>query len=125
MSKNKKQKWINIESRTNLAGVQYSDYQLVCGSLKPGTIVDLIGEPCNLHDNMAIRVEYSGILLGYIPTRTTLQSELWRYHKLGCKLNAIITAFNKTNPTWCMITVQCIRTECRDAEVVESSLIKF
>lgn len=109
-----KPKWIKVEGRTNLAGVQYSDYQLICVSLKPGTIVRLVGEPQNRYDNMAIRVEYKGISIGYIPARTVLQSELWNYHKRGAKIVAVITAFNKNNPTWSAITIQCLRTQVEE-----------
>lgn len=108
----KLRKWENIEGRINLSGVQYSDYQLVCGgnkSLKPGTVLQLFGEPLNKHDSLAIRVEYKGIFLGYIPQGSIHQSELWNSHRNGYKCIAVLTAFNKNNPTWCMITVQCKR----------------
>lgn len=110
MKPNKQTKWENVEGRFNVAGVQYSDYQLVCRSLKPGTVVSLIGETRNEFDNRAIRIEYKGIKLGYVPGKSIQQSELWNAHNRGCKCIAIITAFNKTNPTWCMITVQAKKT---------------
>lgn len=100
-------KWINIEGRFNVAGVQYSDYQLVVGNIKPGTILKLVGEPYNKFDNLTIRIEYQGIKLGYVPRFSIQQSELWRHHKEGRKCIAVLTSFNKTNPTWNMITVQC------------------
>lgn len=105
----KKPKWQDIGPRINLAGVQYSDYQLIAGGLKPGTVVDLVGEPGNPHDFKAIRVEYQKISLGYIPARTdsNLQSVLWWEHNKGAKIIGVVTAFEKSNPTWCMITIQC------------------
>ncbi len=103
-------KWQKIEDRFNLSGVQYSDYQLVVGT-PVGKTVDLIGEPSNQYDRDAIRVEYMGIKLGYIPSKSIFQSELIRYHKQGCKCIGIITAFSKANPTWRMITIQLMRTE--------------
>lgn len=109
-TKPKHNKWENIEGRFNVAGVQYSDYQLIFKCLKPGTVVNLIGEPTNLYDSLAIRVEYKGIKLGYIPRHSIQQSELWNSHRRGCKCIGIITAFNKNNPTWCLITIQVKRT---------------
>lgn len=100
-------KWVDIEGRFNVAGVQYSDYQLICGGIKAGTVVKLIGEPYNTNDKYAIRLEYRGIKLGYIPKFSIQQSELWRHHKAGRKCICVVTSFNKTNPTWCMITAQC------------------
>lgn len=105
----KEPKWSDIGPRINLAGVQYSDYQLIAGGLKPGTVVDLVGEPGNPHDSKAIRVEYQKISLGYIPVKTdsNLQSVLWWEHNKGAKIIGVITAFEKSNPTWNMITIQC------------------
>lgn len=109
-----KTKWENIESRINVAGVQYSDYQLICGKLKAGTVVQLFGEPSNKYDTMAISVRYKGIKLGYIPKYSIHQSECWHAHRQGRKVIAVITAFNKTNPTWCMITIQIKRTASKN-----------
>lgn len=100
-------KWIDIEGRFNVSGVQYSDYQLICGGIKAGTVVELVGEPKNKFDNLAIRLQYRGIKIGYIPQFSIQQSELWRHRRANRKCICIITAFNKTNPTWCMITAQC------------------
>lgn len=107
-------KWSDIGPRINLAGVQYSDYQLIAGGLKPGTVVDLVGEPGNPHDSTAIRVEYQKIKLGYIPKNTmcivipySLNYNLWVHHNKGAKIIGVITAFEKSNPTWNMITIQC------------------
>lgn len=110
-TKPKEPKWQDIGPRINLAGVQYSDYQLIAGGLKPGTVIDLVGEPGNPHDNKAIRVEYQKISLGYVPRlaqgHPMLQSDLWRAHNSGAKIIGVITAFNKDYPAWCMITIQC------------------
>lgn len=106
----KNKQWYDIEGRINLAGVQYSDYQKLSSKvLKPGLVLALIGEPNNPFDKLAIRVEYAGYRLGYIPRQTIHQSEIWNAHRRGCKCIAVLTAFNKTNPTWAMITIQVKR----------------
>lgn len=108
-SEKKVTKWENVEGRLNLAGVQYGDYQRISTVLKPGLILKMVGEPTNKYDKMAIRVEYAGYLLGYIPRFSIQQSECWNAHTNGYKLIAVLTAFNKTNPTWSMITIQIKR----------------
>ena len=109
--KTKETKWENIEGRFNLSGVQYSDYQLICVRLKAGTVVQFIGEPSNHFDNKAIRVQTKeGIKLGYVPSHTVQQSEIWNARDNKQKCIGVITAFNKSNPTWCMITVQAKKT---------------
>lgn len=106
----KQKQWENIEGRVNLAGVLWSDYQkLEPRVLKAGLVLKLIGEPSNVYDKYAIRVEYAGYFLGYIPQGTIHQSELWNANRNGYKCIAVLTAFNKTNPTWSMITIQLKR----------------
>lgn len=106
----KEKQWQDIEGRINLAGVQWSDYQRLQPRIfKAGLVLKLVGEPSNLHDKRAIRVEYAGYSLGYIPRATIHQSELWNAYERGFKCIAVLTSFNKTNPIWCMITVQLKR----------------
>lgn len=106
-------KWQFIEGRFNLAGVNYSDYQWVEKHLKPGLVLTLVGEPSNRYDSLAIRVEYKGIKLGYVPRYSIFQSELWTAHRRGAHCIAVLTAFKKNNPTWSLITVQCKKTVIR------------
>lgn len=103
-------KWKCICERICLAGVTYSDYNKVWRSVKAGAVLQLVGEPYNPHDNYAIRVEYKGTKIGYIPTRTALQTECWRAHREGSKIVAVLVAVNRTNPTWSMFVVQVKRT---------------
>lgn len=110
MKKLKEKQWQDVEGRVNLAGVMYSDYaKLSAKVFKPGLVLKLIGEPYNLFDRLAIRVEYAGYKLGYIPKQTIHQSELWNANRNGYKCIAVLTAFNRNNPTWSMITVQLKR----------------
>lgn len=121
--KTKTNKWIDVEGRVNLAGVQYSDYQLVFKGLKAGTVLQLVGEPKNPFDSKAVRVQYNGIKLGYLPRFSIQQSEVWNAHANGSKVIAVVTAFNKTNPTWMMITVQVKKTVGKEQRIIEE--VKF
>lgn len=116
-------KWVDIEGRVNLAGVQYSDYQLVFKGLKAGTVLQLVGEPSNKWDNKAVRVQYNGIKLGYLPRFSIQQSEVWNAHSRGSKCMAVVTAFHKTNPTWMMITVQVKKTPSKREQQLDE--VKF
>nr|WP_248030013.1 HIRAN domain-containing protein [Streptococcus suis] len=40
----------------------------VIDQLKPGTPVQLVGEPSNPHDSEAVAIFYQGTKLGYIPS---------------------------------------------------------
>ena len=50
-----------------LAGSQYYDLTVVRGQLKVGDRLTLVREPGNRHDVNAIRVEWQGHKLGYLP----------------------------------------------------------
>ena len=99
-------KWETVGGRVHLAGVIYSDYQQVAKHLKPGTVLTLIGEPSNEHDRLAIRVEYKGVHIGYVPARSREQFAAWEAHKEGRKLIAVLTGVALTNPTWHMFVIQ-------------------
>ena len=50
-----------------LAGFRYGEAAHVWGLLKPGDALDLVREPDNPHDANAVRVEWRGSKLGYVP----------------------------------------------------------
>lgn len=106
MKKTKQTKWQDYGGRFNIAGVQYSDYQQLPASVKAGEKLVLVGERNNTFDNKAIRIECRGIKIGYIPAHTAIQAGLWSEHEKGSKCIGILTAINRTNPTWYMFTVQ-------------------
>lgn len=91
--------------RTNIAGVQFSDYQ-TCVGIKAGSKLKLWWEPSNKFDAQAIRVEYCGTKIGYIP-KGPMQQSLHSYREAGTRVYASIVSYNKTNPTWNMFVVKC------------------
>lgn len=50
-----------------LAGFQYHAAPALWSELKVGDELDLIREPANPHDARAVRVEWRGMQLGYLP----------------------------------------------------------
>lgn len=86
-----------------IKGVGYADYQLA-KNLKAGDELVLKPERTNKYDNNAIRVETKqGVHLGYIAKEDT--HIFWHYRKQGVKITTLLTAFNKTNPTWQMLAI--------------------
>jgi hypothetical protein len=100
-----KNKKIEI-ARLSLVGVQYPAYPLVVGTIKTGSKLKLYWEKNNAFDSMAIRVEYNGVKIGYIP-KGEFQDLLHNYRENGIKVYSSITAHNKTNPTWYMFCIKC------------------
>ena len=54
---------------SQLAGFRYHEAPLVFPELRTGDRLDLIREPDNPHDPNAVRVEWRGRRLGYVPRR--------------------------------------------------------
>lgn len=91
--------------RTNIAGVQFADYQLA-KNLKAGSKLTLIWEQSNPHDNNAIKIMFGKIKLGYIPRHLT--SILHEYREAKIKLTCILTAYNKNNPSYQALHVKVV-----------------
>ena len=58
-----------IVQRSPLAGFRHYDGGAVLRDLKPGDRLELVREPDNPHDANAVRVEWRGVKLGYVPRR--------------------------------------------------------
>ena len=58
-----------VVQRSPLAGYRYYEAPALAGMLRPGERLDLIREPENPHDANAVRVEWQGRALGYVPRR--------------------------------------------------------
>lgn len=58
-----------VVQRSPLAGFRHYDGGEVLRSLKPGDRLELVREPDNPYDANAVRVEWRGIKLGYVPRR--------------------------------------------------------
>jgi hypothetical protein len=56
-----------IVQRSPLAGFRHHQGGEVLRSLKPGDRLELVREPANPYDASAVRVEWRGVTLGYVP----------------------------------------------------------
>lgn len=52
-----------------LAGFRYYDAKALWNEMRVGDALTLVREPANPHDANAVRVEWRGRLLGYVPRR--------------------------------------------------------
>ena len=52
-----------------LAGFQYYQGKQLWNEIKVGDVLTLVREPANPHDSNAVRVEWRGQQLGYVPRR--------------------------------------------------------
>jgi len=58
-----------IVQRSPLAGFRHYEGGRVLRELKPGDRLELVREPRNPYDANAVRVEWRGVKLGYVPRR--------------------------------------------------------
>jgi hypothetical protein len=76
-----------------LAGFVYYDGQAVWDRMKVGDRLTLAREPDNAHDSNAVRLEWQGRMLGYVPRRDN--ADLARQMDHGAKVEARITELNR------------------------------
>ena len=76
-----------------LAGFVYYDGQAVWERMKTGDRLTLVREPANPHDTNAIRLEWQGHMIGYVPRREN--ADLARQMDLGTRAEARITALSR------------------------------
>ena len=58
-----------LVQRSSLAGYRYYEAPSLAAAFKPGDTLDLVREPDNPHDTNAIRVDWRGRKIGYIPRK--------------------------------------------------------
>ena len=76
-----------------LAGFVYYDGQAVWDRMKVGDRLTLAREADNAHDPNAVRLEWQGRMLGYVPKRDN--SDLARQMDHGAKVEARITELTR------------------------------
>jgi hypothetical protein len=81
-----------------LAGFQYYDGKALWDSLKVGDALTLVREPDNPHDPLAVRVEWQGRKLGYLPRREN--QAVARQLDHGNPLQARIVRLSKHRNPW-------------------------
>ncbi|HEV7800724.1 MAG TPA: HIRAN domain-containing protein [Burkholderiales bacterium] len=77
-----------------LAGFVYYDGQAVWERMKSGDRLTLVREPANPHDTNAVRLEWQGRMLGYVPMRDN--PDLARQMDHGARVEARITDLNRS-----------------------------
>lgn len=80
-----------------LAGFRHHDGKAVWDRMATGDVLDLVREPNNPHDGNAVRVEWQGHKLGYVPRR---ENQIAKQMDAGLSLTARITKLEKRRGPW-------------------------
>ena len=81
-----------------VAGFQFHEGKQVWDQLKVGDALALVREPANPHDARAVRVEWNGHMLGYVPRAEN--DAVARQLDRGNKLEARILRLTKHRDPW-------------------------
>jgi len=81
-----------------LAGFRYYEGKQLWSEMKVGDTLQLVREPDNSHDPNAVRVEWQGHQLGYVPRADN--EALARFMDRGSKAEARITRLKKSRNPW-------------------------
>lgn len=74
-----------------VAGLRHHDAKLVWDSLRVGDTVELVREAQNVHDGNAVRVDWNGSVLGYLPQAQNqfVARQLDRGNALRARISAL------------------------------------
>jgi HIRAN domain len=87
-----------IVQRSPLAGFQYYDGKVLWDNMRIGDGLTLVREPQNPHDANAVRVEWKGQPLGYVPRRDN--SDVARQMDRGAPVQARIVNLKEARNPW-------------------------
>lgn len=78
------------------AGLRYHEAKAVWDQMKEGDVLALVREPGNPHDANAVRVEWNGHQLGYIPRaeNAAVARQMDRGNKLAARIKKLTTYRN-------------------------------
>lgn len=87
-----------IVQQSPLAGFQYYEGKVLWDNIRVGDTLALVREPQNPHDANAVRVEWKGQPLGYVPRRDN--SDVARQIDRGVPVQARIVRLKEARNPW-------------------------
>jgi hypothetical protein len=89
-----------------LAGFQFHAGKKLWPEMRVGDALSLIREPDNSHDTRAVRVEWHGEFIGYVPRREN--SDVARLMDRGTALEARITRLAESRDPWMRVRFEIV-----------------
>ncbi|MEQ1593059.1 MAG: HIRAN domain-containing protein [Thiobacillaceae bacterium] len=91
---------------SQLAGFQFHAGKKLWPEMRVGDGLRLVREPENIHDSRAVRVEWRGQHIGYVPQREN--SDVARFLDRGLKLSARITRLAESRDPWARVRFEIL-----------------
>jgi hypothetical protein len=92
--------------RFRVAGFRYYRGPELIDRMRPGEPIRLVAEPGNPHDPLAVRVEYAGEKLGYVPRREN--PVLSRLLRDGARVEGRVVEVRPEEEPWKMLAVEAL-----------------
>ena len=87
-----------IVQQSPLAGFQYYEGKALWEMMRVGDALQLVREPRNPHDANAVRIEWRGEMLGYLPRREN--TDVARQMDLGAPVKARVVRLTDARNPW-------------------------
>jgi len=87
-----------IVQESPLAGFQYYEGKALWEMMRVGDALQLVREPRNPHDANAVRIEWRGEMLGYLPRREN--TDVARQMDLGAPVKARVVRLTDARNPW-------------------------
>ncbi|MDP2399785.1 MAG: HIRAN domain-containing protein [Burkholderiales bacterium] len=87
-----------IVQESPLAGFQYYEGKALWDMMRVGDALQLVREPRNPHDANAVRIEWRGEMLGYLPRREN--TDVARQMDLGAPVKARVVRLTDARNPW-------------------------
>lgn len=87
-----------IVQESPLAGFQYYEGKALWDMMRVGDPLRLVREPRNPHDANAVRIEWRGEMLGYLPRREN--ADVARQMDLGAPVKARVVRLTEARNPW-------------------------
>lgn len=97
------EKWATLQT-SPLAGFQFYEGDALWPLLAVGQPVELRREPANRHDARAVRVEWRGHMLGYLPRLDN--AAVSQLLDRNVRLTAVISGLENSHNPWARMTIE-------------------
>lgn len=87
-----------------VAGFQYHEGEAVWAGLREGLVVDLVREADNVHDDKAVRIDWAGRKLGYLPRAEN--HAVAQLMDRGERLDARIAGVRESRDPWERVRIE-------------------
>ena len=96
-----------------VAGFQRYDGMTVVDRIKPGAVLKMVAEPENPYDPNAVKLEFDGVKLGYIPRDKNWDAAIMAFYGHGDVFECRVSQVDPEAEPWKQVRVTMFVTDAR------------